>query len=112
MARKNESRRGDLTERLIRILFLLAERPHSQQELAQHFGVAPVTIRRNLTELSRHYQIEDAMDGRERIYRFSDNYEFRPPALTPGELAVLLLAQQSIAAAGVTTFGTPFGGYG
>jgi len=111
MARQNQSHRGDLTERLIRILFLLAERPHSQRELAQIFGVDRVTIRRNLTELSRHYQIEDAMEGRERIYRFSEHYEFRPPTLTPGELAVLLLAQQSIAATGLTAFGTPFGGY-
>jgi predicted DNA-binding transcriptional regulator YafY len=112
MAGQHQSHRGDLTERLIRILFLLAERPHSQQELAQLFGVDRVTIRRNLMELSRHYQIEDAMEGRERIYRFSEHYEFRPPTLTPGELAVLLLAQQSIAATGVTAFGTPFGRYG
>jgi predicted DNA-binding transcriptional regulator YafY len=112
MSRQNQSHRGDLTERLIRILFLLAERPHSQQELAQLFGVDRVTIRRNLTELSRHYQIEYAMEGRERIYQFSEHYEFRPPTLTPGELAVLLLAQQSIAATGLMAFGTPFGGYG
>lgn len=45
------SNRGDLTERLIRILFLLAERPHSQRELAQLFALDNVTIRRNLTEL-------------------------------------------------------------
>lgn len=112
MAGQNQSHRGDLTERLIRILFLLAERPHSQRELAQLFEVDGVTIRRNLTELSRHYQIEYPMEGRERIYRFSDHYEFRPPTLTPGELAVLLLAQQSIAATGLTAFGTPFGGHG
>jgi predicted DNA-binding transcriptional regulator YafY len=112
MAGRTHSHRGDLTERLIRILFLLAERPHSQRELAEIFKVGGVTIRRNLTELARHYRIEDATEGRERIYRFSDHYEFRPPTLTPGELAVLLLAQESIAATGLTAFGTPFGGYG
>jgi predicted DNA-binding transcriptional regulator YafY len=104
--------RGELTERLIRILFLLAERPHSQRELAQLFDVDSVTIRRNLNELSRHYFILDEMEGREKIYRFGDNYEFRPPNLTPGELATLLLAQQAIDATGLTAFGTPFGHYG
>lgn len=104
--------RGELTERLIRILFLLAERPHSQRELAQLFDVDSVTIRRNLNELSRHYFILDEMEGREKTYRFGDNYEFRPPNLTPGELATLLLAQQAIGATGLTAFGTPFGHYG
>lgn len=104
--------RGELTERLIRILFLLAERPHSQRELAHLFAVDSVTIRRNLSELSRHYFILDEMEGREKFYRFGDHYEFRPPNLTPGELATLLLAQQAIGATGLTSFGTPFGHYG
>ncbi len=106
------SHRGDLTERLITILILLAERPHTQQELAQRFGVDAVTIRRNMTELTRHFMIVDDKVGRERVYRFSDNYEFHPPNLTPGELATLLLAQQAIGATGLTAFGTPFGRYG
>ncbi|MBS1791832.1 MAG: WYL domain-containing protein [Acidobacteria bacterium] len=106
------SHRGDLTERLITILILLAERPHSQQELAQRFGVDGVTIRRNLMELTRHFMIVDDKVGRERVYRFSDNYEFHPPNLTPGELATLLLAQQAIGATGLTAFGTPFGRFG
>lgn len=112
MFRPQPSNRGDLTERLIRILLLLAERPYSQRELAQIFGVDGVTIRRNLNELSRHYSILEDRDGREKVYRFSDNYEFRPPNFTPGELATLLLAQQAIGATGLTAFGTPFGRYG
>ena len=77
------SHRGDLTERLITILILLAERPHSQQELVKRFGVDSVTIRRNLTELTRHFMIVDEKVGRERVYRFSDNYEFRLPVDFP-----------------------------
>lgn len=107
-----QSNRGDLTDRLIRILFLLAERPHTQRELAQIFEVDGVTIRRNVEGLSLHYMIEYETVGRERVYRFSDNYEFHPPNLTPGELATLLLAQQAIGATGLTAFGTPFGKYG
>jgi predicted DNA-binding transcriptional regulator YafY len=110
--RCKESRRGDLTERLIKILLLLAERPHTQSELAKICQVNNVTIRRNLTQLIRHYFIVPELDGREMVYKFGDNYEFRPPTLTPGELATLLLAQQTIATTGITAFGTPFGKYG
>ena len=106
------SNRGDLTERLVHILFKLAERPHSQTELARSFNVDNVTIRRNLNSLSLHYFITEERHGREKVYRFGDHYEFRPPNFTPGELATLLLAQQAIGATGLTAFGTPFGGYG
>ncbi len=106
------SHRGDLTERLVRIPLLLAERARSQQELADEFGVDGVTIRRNMTELSLHYYIVDEKRGREVWYQFGDGYQFRAPNFTAGELATLLLAQQSIAATGTSTFGTPFAGYG
>ncbi len=106
------SHRGDLTERLIRIPLLLAERPHSQRELAQEFGVDQVTIRRNVSELSRFYYITWEREGREVVYRFGNGYKYHPPNFTPTELATLLLAQQSIAATGLTSFGTPFAGYG
>jgi predicted DNA-binding transcriptional regulator YafY len=80
--------------------------------LARLCEVNNVTIRRNLTALIRHYFIVDERRGREMVYKFGDNYEFRPPTLTPGELATLLLAQQTIATTGLTAFGTPFGKYG
>jgi len=104
------SHRGKLTERLIRIPLLLAERPYSQQELTREFRVDRITIRRNLDDLSRFYSITNERHGREVFYRF-DAYKYRPPNFTPAELATLLLAQQSIAATGVS-FGTPFAGYG
>ncbi|HEY8461125.1 MAG TPA: hypothetical protein VIM99_12130, partial [Blastocatellia bacterium] len=110
--RRKQSRRGDLTERLIRILLLLAEGQRTQSELARLCGVNNVTIRRNIAELMRHYFIVPEFHGREMVYKFGDHYEFRPPTLTPGELATLLLAQQTIAAAGITAFGAPFGKYG
>jgi len=106
------SHRGDTTERLITIPLLLAERPRSQRELAREFSVDGVTIRRNLDHLSRYYFILDERHGREVVYKFGDGYEYRPPAFTPAELATLLLAQESIAATGLTAFGTPFAGYG
>lgn len=106
------SHRGDLTERLVRIPLLLAERPWSQQELAQEFRVDGVTIRRNITELSRFYNIQDEKRGREVFYFFGEGYEFRPPNLTPSELAALLLAQQSFVTSGKSPFGTPFAEHG
>lgn len=76
------------------------------------FRVDAKTISRDLTILSRHYPITDEKDGREIFYSFMDGYKFNPPNFTPTELATLLLAQQSIAATGLTSFGTPFAGYG
>lgn len=102
------SHRGDLTARLVELQLLLAERGYSQRELIEHFKVDRKTVKRAIDALSLHYQIVEEPDGREIRYRFSDDYKFVPPALTPSELATLLLAQQSIAATGLTAFGSPF----
>jgi predicted DNA-binding transcriptional regulator YafY len=106
------SHRGELTERLTRLPFLLAERPHTQRELARIFDVNSKTIRRTIDSLSSYYPIVDEREGREVVYRFSDNYKYVPPAFTPAELATLILAQESIAATGLTAFGSPFAVYG
>ena len=106
------SHRGELTERMLHLPLLLAERPHSQQELAQIFKVKTRTIRRDIDALSRYYPIVDERDGRAVVYRFSDGYRYRPPPLTAIELATLVLAQESIAATGLTALGTPFAAYG
>lgn len=106
------SHRGELTERMLHLPLLLAERPHSQQELARIFKVEPRTIRRDIDALSSYYPIVDERDGREVFYRFSDEYKYRPPPLTPIELATLMLAQESIAATGLTALGSPFARFG
>jgi predicted DNA-binding transcriptional regulator YafY len=91
---------------------LLAERPHSQQELAEIFRVHGKTIRRDIDALSRYYPIVDERDGREVFYRFSTDHKYRSPDFTPAELATLVLAQESIAATGLTALGSPFARYG
>ncbi len=106
------SHRGELTERMLHLPLLLAERPHSQQELADIFHVHGKTIKRDIDALSRYYPIVDERDGREVIYRFSDGYKFRSPPFIPAELATLVLAQESIAATGLTALGSPFARYG
>lgn len=102
------SHRGDLTARLVELQLLLTGGAPSQRELIEYFGVDRKTIKRAIDALSLHYQITEEQDGREVRYRFSDDYKFTPPALTPAELATLLLAQESIAATGLTAFGSPF----
>lgn len=106
------SHRGELTERMLHLPLLLAERPHSQQELARIFNVKSKTIRRDVDALSRYYPIVDERDGREVMYRFSDDYKFRSPPFIPAELATLVLAQESIAATGLMALGSPFARYG
>jgi hypothetical protein len=69
------SNRGDLTERLVRIPLMLVGGRRSQRELATEFGVDGVTIRRNLTELMRHYNIVDDKDGREAFYQFGEGHQ-------------------------------------
>lgn len=106
------SHRGELTERMLHLPLLLAERPHSQQELADIFHVHSKTIKRDIDALSRYYPIVDERDGREVTYRFSDGYKFHSPPFIPAELATLVLAQESIAATGLTALGSPFARYG
>jgi predicted DNA-binding transcriptional regulator YafY len=94
---------------MVELQLLLAERPRSQSELVQCFGVNRKTIKRAIDALSGPHQTVEERRGREVFYAFADGYRFKPPAFTPGELAVLLLAQRSIAATGLSAFGSPFG---
>jgi predicted DNA-binding transcriptional regulator YafY len=105
---KEKSHRGDLTARMIELQLLLTDGGRSQRELIEHFRVDRKTIKRAIDALSIHYQIIEEPDGREVRYCFSKDYKFTPPTLTPLELATLLLAQESIAATGLTAFGSPF----
>jgi predicted DNA-binding transcriptional regulator YafY len=111
MPSRRSSHRGNLTERMILIPLRLAERPHSRQELAHQFGVDAKTISRDIDVLSQYHPITEEKEGREIHYLFREGYQYTSPNFTPGELAILLLAQQSIATTGLTSFGTPFAGY-
>jgi predicted DNA-binding transcriptional regulator YafY len=102
------SHRGDLTARMVELPLLLAEKAYSQRELIEYFDVDRKTIKRAIDALSMQYQIFEEQRGREVLYRFAENYKFIPPALTPGEVAVLLLAQETITATGLSAFASPF----
>lgn len=62
--------------------------------------------------MSKNYAIVESRDGRIVRYGYATDYKYRPPDLTPPELAALLLAQESIAAAALTPTGSPFAKYG
>ncbi len=95
-----------LTRRLICILFDLAGRPTSRQELARKYGVDAKTITRNINDLSTEFQIAEEKRGREVFYKFADGYKFKTPVFSPEEVAVLLLAQKSIEAVGIAAKGS------
>jgi len=97
------SYRTSLTERLIKIVFNLVRRPHSRQELAREFAVNAKTISRDLDALSLEYPIEDKKVGRDVYYQFADSFKLDFPKIEIEELAVLLLAQESIAGIGITS---------
>jgi len=102
------SYRGDLTHRLAEMPYLLSEQQWTLRELAKHYKVSPKTIGRDLTELSLVHPIVDERRGREIVYGFKKGRGFRPPTFTAAELATLLLAQESIAATGLTELKSPF----
>jgi predicted DNA-binding transcriptional regulator YafY len=108
MKKKIQSHRGDLTARMIELLLMLSDRAPSQSELVKHFGVDRKTIKRAVDALSIHYPVIEERDGKLIRYRLSDEFQFSPPSLTASEIAVLLLARESISATGITSFGSPF----
>jgi len=87
--------------------YLLSERKCTVRELATYFEVSSKTIRRALAALSRVYPIVEERRGREMVYGFAEGRGFRPPSFTAAELATLLLAQESIAATGLTELRSP-----
>jgi predicted DNA-binding transcriptional regulator YafY len=112
MSKSKNSHRGNLTERMILIPLKLAERPHTKQELVKLCDVDAKTIVRDIDALTPYHPIDSEKDGREVRYFFLEGYKYTPPNFTPAELATLLLAQRSIAATGLTSFGTALAGYG
>lgn len=106
MPRKKPSR-GEVLERSLALPLLLLERKHTLSELATLLNVSKKTIRRYIDALEQaRFPVFEETRDRERVYGVRNDYKFHPLALTPMEMAVLLLAQHSIAATGM--LGSPF----
>jgi predicted DNA-binding transcriptional regulator YafY len=102
------SKRGQMGARLSDLLFLLADRAHTQQELMAHFKVDRKTIKRDLDHLSVRNAIQEERVGRHVYYRLGGAAGFKQPDFTTAELATLLLAQEAIGASGPTAISSPF----
>jgi predicted DNA-binding transcriptional regulator YafY len=102
------SYRGDLTYRLAEMPYILSERQWTVHELGRRYRVSPKTIGRDLTALSLFHPIVSERRGRELVYGFEKARTFSSPTFTAAELATLLLAQESIAATGLTELKSPF----
>lgn len=101
--------RGEVLERSLALPLILLERKHTLKELSTLLDVSKKTITRYIDALEQaRFPVFEEMQGRERVYGVRDDYKFKPPVLSPMEMAVLLLAQHSIAATGIYMFGSPF----
>jgi predicted DNA-binding transcriptional regulator YafY len=108
MPETNASKRGQMGARFSDLLFLLADRPHTQQELMAHFKVDRKTIKRDLDHLSVRNAIQERRVGRHVYYHLDGAANFKQPEFTTAELATLLLAQEAIGASGPTALSSPF----
>jgi predicted DNA-binding transcriptional regulator YafY len=100
------SHRGEMAARFAELPFMLAERPYTQKELMDHFGVDRKTIKRSIDALTERNGIYEERDGRHVYYRARG--DFKPPPLTPAEVATLLLAREAIGTTGLTAISSPF----
>ncbi len=97
--------RRSLMSRLLEVQQFIEERPRTQKELVEHFGVDRQTVRRAIDSLSLFTNIRDEKDGRNTRYTI---VKPQPLEFTALELATLLLAQQAIRSTGSGDIGSPF----
>jgi len=95
-----------MAARLVELPFMLAERPHTQKELADHFKTDRKTIKSSINALKKHYKISEKHEGRNLYYHIAGG--FKRPDFTPLEMAALLLAQEAIGSTGLTAISSPF----
>lgn len=100
------SHRSDMATRLTELPFMLADRPYTQKELVDHFGVDRKTIKSAIDALTDPYKITEKREGR-HVYYYSIGGRKRPD-FTALELAALLLAQEAIGSTGLTAISSPF----
>ncbi len=100
------SHRSDMATRLTELPFMLADRPYTQKELVDHFGVDRKTIKSTIDALTKPHKITEKREGRHVYYYSIGGY--KRPLFTPAELAALLLAQEAIGSTGLTAISSPF----
>jgi predicted DNA-binding transcriptional regulator YafY len=86
--------------------YMLAERPHTQKELVEHFKADRKTIKSSINTLKKRHKITETKEGR-HIYYYSIG-GYKRPNFTALEMATLLLAQEAIGSTGLTAISSPF----
>ena len=95
-----------MAARIEELPYLLAERPHTQKELVEHFKADRKTIKNSINTLKKHYKITEKIEGRNVYYSITGGY--KRPNFTALEMAALLLAQEAIGSTGLTAISSPF----
>jgi predicted DNA-binding transcriptional regulator YafY len=95
-----------MAARFAELPFILAERPHTQKELADRFNTDRKTIKSSIEALRERHKITEKREGRNVYYHSVGGY--KRPDFTPLEMATLLLAQEAIGSTGLTAISSPF----
>lgn len=94
-------------ENSFNLRLFLFQKPRTQKEIADEFGVNRKTAKRAIDKLSLTDFLVETKVGR-NVYYSLDETSVTMPEFTPTELATLILAQQAIAAIGKLSVGSPF----
>jgi predicted DNA-binding transcriptional regulator YafY len=92
-------------ERLTAIVMLLQGRPHTSTEIARHFEVTKRTILRDVQALCEMGVPVVAQDGVHGGYSLPADFALEPPALSPQESFLLLLALRALGGLADAPFG-------
>ena len=80
----------------------IEEKPRTQTEIADYFGVDRQTVRRAIDRLSLYTSLTEYKDGRNTVYKFDKQ---KPFEFTPLEISTLILAQGAIVSSGTESTG-------
>ena len=98
-----------MAARFAELPFILAERPHTQKELAERFKADRKTIKSSIEALRERYKITEKREGR-NVYYYSVGGYKRPtlPRLDGGAVA----GSEAIGSTGLTAISSPFARHG
>src|SRR5262249_41987962 len=89
-----------MATRFAELPYLLAERPRTQKELADHFKADRKTIKRSINTLKKRHKITETKEGRHVYYYSVDRY--KRPNFTPLEMATILRAGNALGSPALT----------
>ena len=97
--------RSALISKLHEVQQYIEEKPRTQKEIVEYFGVDRQTVKRAIDRLSPYVNISESKDGRNVVYKIEKP---QPLEFTALELATLILAQEAITSTGSDDIRSPF----